>query len=126
MAKFSSAAERHSSFMNSADTSSQSDIQVGQLVRSKAGRDNGQYYLVIALEGSRVLVADGYRRRVANPKKKNRQHLQISHQVAADLIILIEHDRLTDEVIRAYLNNMQKGENAGKEEFQCPNKMLSK
>ncbi len=126
MAKYSSAAERKSSDTNRTDTSSQYGLEVGQLVRSKAGRDNGQYYLIIAFEGYWVVVADGLRRKIANPKKKNQQHLQKCHQVAADLITLIEQGKLTDEVIRENLNKMYKGENAGKGEFQCPNKMLSK
>ncbi len=53
-------------------------IEVGTVVSSKAGRDRGQYYLVIrGIDDTTVLVADGVRRTVANPKKKNIKHLRI-------------------------------------------------
>lgn len=48
----------------------------GMVVRSRAGRDAGGYYLVLRSEGGFCYIADGRRRRLAAPKKKNPLHLQ--------------------------------------------------
>ncbi|MBQ1501328.1 MAG: KOW domain-containing RNA-binding protein [Firmicutes bacterium] len=58
----------------------------GRLVRSKAGHDKGHFYLVLACAGNILYLADGRRRGVANPKKKNISHVQIVHKVAADFV----------------------------------------
>ncbi|RJQ07290.1 MAG: RNA-binding protein [Bacillota bacterium] len=53
-------------------------LRVGQLVRSKAGRDAGLYFLIVGIKDSRfVAVADGKVRRVSHPKLKNVRHLEI-------------------------------------------------
>lgn len=54
-------------------------------MQSKKGRDRGAFYLVLAVQGNLALAADGRKRGVANPKKKNRRHLQATGKVAADL-----------------------------------------
>ncbi len=58
----------------------------GQLVSSRAGRDYGQYYLLLGRVDERfVLVADGHKRTAAAPKKKNLRHLVLHHQVAWEI-----------------------------------------
>jgi len=53
-------------------------LRVGQLVRSKAGRDAGSYFLVVGVLDPRwVMVADGKLRKVGRPKKKNVKHLEV-------------------------------------------------
>lgn len=59
---------------------------IGRLVRSKSGRDKGRYYLVLARAADILYLADGQKRTIANPKKKNYRHVQIVHKVAADLM----------------------------------------
>ena len=51
---------------------------VGMVVKSKAGRDAGRYFVVLkgADEGY-VLIADGDLRKVAKPKRKKIKHLDI-------------------------------------------------
>ena len=81
------------------------DIYPGCIVRSKAGRDKGAYYLVIDEEEGKVLVANGRNRPITNAKKKNRSHLQHSYQGAAAVKVkLANGEKLTDEDIRAALN----------------------
>ncbi len=87
------------------------ELQLAQLVRSLAGRDKGQLYLVVAMDGARVLVADGRDRGVGKPKKKNRRHLQLSYKVAADLKDKAASGKVTDEEIREAINKLA-GENA--------------
>ena len=52
-------------------------LQLGQLVRSRAGRDQGRYFMVSALVDSEyVYLVDGQLRKMEKPKKKKRKHLE--------------------------------------------------
>ena len=60
--------------------------QVGQLVRSRRGRDLGKLYIVTAVSESVLYVANGIKWTVSQPKKKNPLHLQkINHLMDAEL-----------------------------------------
>ncbi len=57
-------------------------IQIGQVVRSKAGRDKDRVFLVLeVIDQHFVLLVDGDLRRLANPKKKKIKHLAVSQTV---------------------------------------------
>ena len=77
---------------------------LGWVVTSKAGRDRGDRYVVVATLGAdTVLVADGQRRGLARPKKKNVKHL-ILHDAAPGLAAkLAQGETPRDEEIRAAL-----------------------
>ena len=49
---------------------------IGQLVRSRQGRDHDHLYIVTATEQQMLYVADGIKGTVSKPKKKNPLHLQ--------------------------------------------------
>jgi ribosomal protein L14E/L6E/L27E len=51
------------------------DIQKGSIVRAKAGRDKGSFFVVLSTENGYALIADGRRRRVEHPKRKKLIHL---------------------------------------------------
>ena len=50
-------------------------FQQAQIVRSPSGHAKDQLSCALALDGSFVLQADGKRRRVENPKRKNVKHV---------------------------------------------------
>lgn len=53
-----------------------SPIEVGSVVFSRAGRDQGSYYLVIeVVDDNYVKIADGDHRRLNKPKLKKTKHL---------------------------------------------------
>jgi hypothetical protein len=57
-----------------------------QLVTSRAGRDEGQSYLVFGLGADGfVSLVDGDRRRLEAPKRKNVRHLTLHPVLAAEL-----------------------------------------
>lgn len=65
---------------------------LGRLAYSKAGRDKGNLVVVIGiLDEAFVLVADGQKRRVENPKKKRLKHLDFTENVTVDLLTVIEN-----------------------------------
>jgi len=91
---------------------------VGQLVVSTAGRDTGELYVVVGqLSPTMVLVADGRRRKLANPKRKNIRHLRPLRTSATTVnSYSIVSDRLTDATIRQIINQfVQDNIKAGEE-----------
>jgi len=70
--------------------------QPGTVVLAKAGRDAGRFFLVAGLDGADLLLADGHRRKLANPKRKNPAHVQATKTV-------LPLDALTDKAIRQAL-----------------------
>ena len=57
------------------------EIAKSNIVRSDAGRDKGKLFVVLAVEGEYLLLADGKSRKVESPKRKKRRHVLF---VAAD------------------------------------------
>lgn len=55
-----------------------SDLKIGQVVRSKCGRDAGKHFVVVGKEQNYVFLADGDMRKVEAPKKKNIKHIQVT------------------------------------------------
>lgn len=52
----------------------------GKLALSKAGHDKDKLYLIVKEEQDMVYLADGRKRGLLNPKKKNRRHIQVIHE----------------------------------------------
>ena len=61
------------------------EVIVGSVVRSLAGRDKGNCFIVLMSEGDCALLADGKLRKVQKPKKKKLKHLQKSGKIALQL-----------------------------------------
>ncbi len=51
-------------------------IQTGMVVRSCSGHDKDRCYLVVRTDDAFAWIADGKRRKLAEPKRKNPRHLQ--------------------------------------------------
>jgi ribosomal protein L14E/L6E/L27E len=51
------------------------EIRRGQVMRSLAGHDKGDFQTVLKVEGVFAYMADGKRRTLENPKKKKLMHL---------------------------------------------------
>ncbi|MBZ2175256.1 KOW domain-containing RNA-binding protein [Schnuerera sp. xch1] len=65
---------------------STNDIAIGQVVRSKAGRDKGNIFLVLSVvDDKNVLIVDGNIRKLDNPKKKKVKHLIVYNTVLSEL-----------------------------------------
>lgn len=80
------------------------DELLGSIVVSRAGRDEGEQYLVIGTLGEgMVLLADGERRPVGRPKKKNIKHIRVVDVNPALRDKLASGRQVTDEEVRAAL-----------------------
>lgn len=81
--------------------------RLGQLVTSKAGRDQGREFLIVGFSEDGLLVADGDMRKMSNPKKKNFKHLWFRNEVALDVAAKLERgEAVTDEEIRGALRRL--------------------
>ena len=58
------------------------DIGLGSIVFSKAGRDKGEYFVVVACEGEYAFLCDGKTRKYDKPKKKKLKHMTVTKTVS--------------------------------------------
>lgn len=58
------------------------EIVEGSIVRSIAGRDKGDLFIVLSREGEFAYLANGELRKVDRPKKKKLKHLQGTNAVS--------------------------------------------
>lgn len=81
------------------------DWQIGQVVKSKAGRDKGRVFVVIGkFDDQHFLVTDGDLRKIEKPKKKKIKHLQKYNDIIWQIKEKIQNgDKLTNEEIRKFL-----------------------
>ncbi|MBP3469016.1 MAG: KOW domain-containing RNA-binding protein [Lachnospiraceae bacterium] len=87
---------------------------VGCLAVSKAGHDKDEIYLIIKEEKDSIYLADGKRKTVSVPKKKNKKHIQIIKHgpvtVQADELKrkLIDGQPVQDEEIKYVIKQYQR------------------
>lgn len=79
-------------------------LQKGMVVYSTAGKEKGGFYVVTAMEGGYVLLADGKRRTLEKPKRKNVRHIRLTGTV-------VETEGLTNRALRNILRIADKGGN---------------
>ena len=65
------------------------EIAQSNIIRSDAGRDKGKLFVVLAVEGEYLLLADGKTRRVEDPKRKKRRHV---------LFVAAEETRVSEKI----------------------------
>lgn len=75
-------------------------VEQGLVVRSKAGHDKGEFFVVVKDEGNFVLLCNGKERKLTSPKKKNKRH------IALTTLILSETEMQTDCRLRRNLNKI--------------------
>ncbi|MCI6609664.1 MAG: KOW domain-containing RNA-binding protein [Ezakiella sp.] len=82
-------------------------IVPGQIVRSKAGHDKLQYFVIIeVVDNNFVLIVDGNRRTLEKPKKKKIIHLNFLNQNAFN----DEEFRLTNKNLRKLTQRYNEGD----------------
>ncbi len=91
-------------------------MEIGDVVRSLKGRDQGRLLLVVGESLSRVLVADGDLRPVAKPKAKNPRHVAaVGHLNEAERERLRQGPVPGDDEVRRWLQDLQEGGDANAE-----------
>ena len=65
------------------------EIAQSNIVCSDGGRDKGKLFVVLAVEGEYLLLADGKSRKVESPKRKKRRHV---------LFVAAEETRVSEKI----------------------------
>lgn len=80
-------------------------LTVGQVVKSRAGRDNGKIFLITkVLDEQYVYLVDGDLRKLNNPKKKKVKHLTLYNTVVSDFQEKLNQDiEVNDAFVRRVL-----------------------
>ena len=81
-------------------------IEVGSVVISKAGRDQGRLFLVVEeVDADFVMVANGALRKLDRLKKKRRKHLKPTGRIVPELRDrLVNGPAVQDHELRAWLS----------------------
>ena len=89
-------------------------FELGEIVKSNAGRDKNCYYLVTKIINNRYIeVVDGKKRKTNNPKKKNVKHLEKTNFVAEELKLWLNKDkRVRNEDIKLVLKDFEDNKEA--------------
>lgn len=87
-------------------------LSIGQIVKSRAGRDKGIVFLVYEIvDDEYVLVVDGKHRKIDKPKKKKQKHLTVYDTVLTDLSYRKDNDiKISNSFIRKLLEPFQPAE----------------
>lgn len=63
------------------------NLQIGRVVLSKAGRDQGKFFVIMdVLDDQYVLIVNGQQHRLENPKKKKLKHLNIMPDMIQNVV----------------------------------------
>ncbi len=82
----------------------------GKVALSTAGRDAGELYIIVGSTSKQYLLADGIKRKIANPKAKNIKHVSVL-EGEPDVRMLqgiAKQQRGCDEMIRQMLHHKKK------------------
>lgn len=84
------------------------ELMIGQLVKSKAGRDKNRLFLVLDMvDDNFVLLVDGDLRKIDSPKMKKVKHIAKVNRCCHDLKAEFEQGRsITDEWIRREIDKL--------------------
>lgn len=89
---------------------STNDLTLGQVVKSRAGRDKGRIFLILdIIDNEFVTVVDGDLRKLDNPKKKKIKHLIVYNTVLPELKYKLENKiKFNNAYIRKLLEPFNK------------------
>ena len=77
-------------------------MQLGNVVKSIAGHDEGKYYIVIKTDGDFAYLVDGKCKTIEKPKKKKLKHLKET-KLLSDLT---KYDPIYDAHVRKELKSL--------------------
>lgn len=82
------------------------DLKIGQIVKSKAGRDKDRVFIICSiLDEQFVFVCDGDLRKLNSPKKKKVKHLMIYNTVLTEFADKLQgNENLDDAYVRRVLS----------------------
>jgi large subunit ribosomal protein L14e len=91
-------------------------ITAGEIVKSRAGRDAGRYFVVKEIiDDSYVLIVDGSLRKLEKPKKKKVKHVEPTGDVIDGLVpeLTDQGGRITNKEINRVISSYLKDKGIG-------------
>ena len=83
-------------------------MKTGNVVQATAGKEKGEIFVVVKVEGKFAFIADGKRISLFKPKKKNLKHIQkVSKQSFSESLIAEANDIKIDAEIRKFLKSQK-------------------
>ena len=77
------------------------EYQIGQIVFSKSGHDQGEAMIIVSVEDRYLYLANGKTRKTAKPKRKKKIHVQPTHHVDAAIAKkLLQNELVQDAEFR--------------------------
>ncbi len=74
------------------------DLVIGQVVKSKAGRDKGKIFLITEIvDDKHILIADGDLRKLSSPKLKKIKHIAVYNSVVEDFVQMLSSNKKIDD-----------------------------
>lgn len=85
-------------------------FDIGDIVLSKAGRDKGNYFVIMSLEGMFAQICDGDLHKTDGPKKKKLKHLK-SMESCSEYIKekLLQDAKVTNKELRRAVAEFEEG-----------------
>lgn len=59
-------------------------MEISDIVEAVSGRDRGEWFFVVGVEGEYIYLADGKGRTIEKPKKKKRRHVRFISECHSD------------------------------------------
>ena len=79
-------------------------MNIGDIVLSLCGRDEGKYFIVVGTQDDYSMIGDGKNRRLEKPKRKNNKHLKLEDRIDEEIATrLVEGGKVTNNEIRKAL-----------------------
>ncbi len=86
-------------------------FNVGDLVRSEAGRDAGRYYFVVSVEDNFAYICNGKLHKVQKPKKKKIKHLISAGCTYEELTgVQFDKEKITNPKLKKAIYNFYSGD----------------
>ena len=83
-------------------------MKTGDVVLATAGKEKGEIFVVVKVDGKNAFIADGKRLSLFHPKKKNLKHIKkASKQSFSESLIAEARDIKVDAAIRKFLKSQK-------------------
>lgn len=80
------------------------ELSIGQFCYSKQGRDKGKVFIVYEnVDEDYVLLVNGEEKKISNPKKKNKRHLQKINDIINNFEKMKSDNKIDDLIIKRYI-----------------------
>ncbi len=82
-------------------------MKIGDVVLSKAGKEKGQLFVIVALDDKYAYLSDGKRLKTYKPKKKSFKHIQKFTNLSLNESEVLDKNERANALIRKFLSKIR-------------------